>query len=313
MSFALCKYIFYDGKTQDLTPICTWVKIVKQGITFGGAMRRNRSIDIVWQSISTLFICIAIIGIQINYVFAADYKEKPVFEVGTPLKDAVEIAFPEFDVAYLNQLEKDDKLVFSSWPHCPACFVAAVLEEEGSESMILSVAVLQRDRNTVKQLAANEFKLDAFNWKNHIGLDLAPYRIRDKEFAFGVRISTSYRSDAHSSTWTTLHLFRLSGNKITRIFEKNVVGRSIEGGSNSRSKERSEDDGEEGKEDNNKDEVERFHNSTVHIDSLAPNGFYDLIVKTTKGEKSVKSKKVLQQERSIEKYRWSGTAYEKIK
>ena len=259
-------------------------------------MRRNRSIDIVWKLISTLFICIAVVGMQINCAVASE-------------DEAVEIAFPEFDVAYLNQLEKDDKLILSPWLHCTGCFVAAVLEEEGSESMILSVAVLQRDRNTVKQLAANEFKLDAINWKNRISLDLAPYRIRDKEFAFGVRISSSYRSDAHTSTWTTLHLFRLSSNKISRIFEQNVNGRSIEGGSIIRTEERSED----GSEEENEEVIEGLRNSTVHIGSLAPNGFYDLLVKTTKIEKSVKDKKVLQQEKSVEKYRWSGTAYEKIK
>ena len=266
-----------------------------------------------WASpMSRLFLQIvgvAAFCMQMNLAFAADDRGKPVSDGGASLKEDVEIAFPEFEVANLNKLAEDDKLVLSPWPHCPGCFVAAVLEEEDSESMTLSVAVLQRDRNTVKQLAANEFKLKDFNWKNSIRLDLAPYRIRDKEFAFGVRISTYYRSDAHTSSWTTLHLFRLSGNKIARIVTLDIDGSSIEGGSISRG----EDGSEDGKEGGDEEGTEGLHSSTVHIGPLAPNGFYDLIVKTTKGEKSVKSEKVLQQEKSVEKYRWSGTAYEKVK
>jgi hypothetical protein len=252
---------------------------------------------------------VAIFCMQMNFAVATDDWEKPVFDSGVSLKETVEIAFPEFEVDYLKKLAEDDKLILSLWSHCPGCLVAAVLEAEDSNTMTLSVSVLQREGNNVRQLAANEFKLDDFNWNNHIGLDFAPYRIRDKEFAFGVRISSNYRSDAHISSWTTLHLFRLSGNKISRIVKlQDMDGSSIEGPFF-----HGDDGSENDKEGNDEDRTERVFGSTVHIGPLAPNGFYDLIVKKTIKERNVRSEQILKQEKSVEKYRWRGTVYELVK
>ena len=167
---------------------------------------------------------------QMNFAVAADDWEKPAFDGGVSRKEAAQIAFPEFEIAYLDELAGEDNLALSSWSHCNACFVVAVLENEDLNSMTLSVAVLQRDRNTVKRLAASEFKLEEFNGHNYILFDLAPYRIRDNEFAFGVRITSSYESDAHIDSWSTLHLFRLSGDKIARIVGLGIYGTTIEPG-----------------------------------------------------------------------------------
>jgi hypothetical protein len=243
-----------------------------------------------------------------NPALAADDWQNPVFGGGISRITAIGLAFPEFDSADLVSLAGRDNVALAPWPHRPGCFIAAMLDKEDAEAMTLSVAILQRAGKTVQRIAFGEFKLEEFNWANYIYLDLAPYRIRDKEFAFGVRISTSYTSTAHSSTWSTLHLFRLQGDTITHIFDVAVNSDTIE---------KTYHDSEASPDSNSaapaENDVEEFSTATVHIGPVAKNGFNDLIVKTTKGEKSVDSEKILKQEKIVEKFRWNGTKYMLIK
>jgi hypothetical protein len=251
-------------------------------------MKSNGFKDFYRQSIFILIIIATMFTIQNNPIFAADNKKLPLFSGGVSRSDAVLIAFPEYEAEDLISLENNDNLVLELWPQRPGHFIAAMLDAESNETMTLTISILKRVGKTVKKIASNEFQLEEFNWSNRIQLDLAPYRIRSDEFAFGVRNSTSYRSDAHSSSWTTLSLFRLADDSLSRILKTSVNESSISSG---------------------EENVENFSKATVHIGPLAENGFYSLLVKTIKGERSVESEKIIQQKKTSNTFHWKDTQY----
>lgn len=239
------------------------------------------------QLIFVLIILAASCKMLFNLAFAADNWGALIFPGGISRIDATLIAFPEFNIPDLKSLGNHDKLVLSAWPYRPGHYIAAMLDSENTESMTLTVAILQRVGDTVKQMVINKLKLEELISPNSIQLDLAPYRIRDDEFAFGVRLSTTYYGGA-SSSWTTLHLFRLAENKITKILEIEANNRSNTRGEN----------------------TEIFSKSIVQMSPITENDFYDLIIKTTKGEELTESGKVIQQKKSSKTFYWNGVKYE---
>lgn len=121
-------------------------------------------------------------------------------------------------------------------------------------------------------------------WTVFVTLDLIPYRISDRETAFGVRVSNSYHSTARSSGTEALHLFRWRGDALAMVFADLTMESEYE---------IRQDVNGEGPEDEGT--TSRW---VVIVSKTKHRGFYDLLVR----EKSTKK---------TERWRWNGTAYAK--
>lgn len=242
-----------------------------------------------------LICCTALLSVEAQVAGGVEDWHTPLFKDGLSRSEAAQVAFPAISGEELDELATNNNLVIAPWSHRPGLYVAALLDVSGGEKssvggpVLLTVAVLKRVAEGVTRMAQGKHELEGIRWSNHLWLDLAPYRIHRDEIAFGVRLTTSYSSTSHSTAWTDLHLFRLAGEKITPIFETTVE-------SNSTLREPNDD-------------VTSFSKAVVIVGSVAANGFHDLIVKTTEGERSTENNKLIKQSVSEKHYRWNGTAY----
>lgn len=143
----------------------------------------------------------------------------------------------------------------------------------------LETAVL-RERNGELEIVAQsegvEPLADEPLYRVFVTLDLIPYRISDKETAFGVRVSNSYSSSARSSGTEGLHLYRWRGDKLTMVFADLM---------------------EQSHYDIPQD-TGSFSQWVVAVSKTKHRGFYDLLVREKKTKKT-------------ERWRWNGRAYAK--
>ncbi len=136
----------------------------------------------------------------------------------------------------------------------------------GLDKVPVEISIIKRDKNKFNVLAFKRVELmndltDAWHADIHdescFKLDLAPYQIRDNEYAVGIRQKFLRFFNGGSEESEILYLFRVEDKKIKMI--SNLV--TFE----------SDTDEEEGT---------YFDNSTVSVSMHKTNGFFDLIVKT---------------------------------
>ena len=118
-------------------------------------------------------------------------------------------------------------------------------------------------------------------WAVFVTPDVIPFRISDKETAFGVRVSNSYHSTARSSSSEALHLYRLHNGELTMIFADILSSTYVE----------------LAQDDSGDDDRTESHRVVI-VSKRKHNGFYDLLVRDRKTKKT-------------QTWRWNGTAYVK--
>ncbi len=145
------------------------------------------------------------------------------------------------------------------------------------------IAAVLRKRNGDYTLVARsegvEPLADEPLWSVFVTPDLIPFRISDKETAFGVRVSNSYHSTARSSSSEALHLYRLHDGELTMIFAEILASTNVE---------LAQDDS--GKDDRTESRRVVIVSKTKH------DGFYDLVVRDRKTKETTR-------------WRWNGSAY----
>lgn len=154
----------------------------------------------------------------------------PLFAQGPTGMAAVSAAVGDGANEFLVNAARNHQLAIAAWPHLPHHYVVALFEPaEGTadahQPVMLTVAVLRIKGPSIKVVAYGEEHFDDGNATSVIALDLAAYRIKKNETAFGVRVTESKLGAAYSEEVTLLHLFRIVGIDIAPVFHRLVEQR----------------------------------------------------------------------------------------
>lgn len=123
-------------------------------------------------------------------------------------------------------LERRSALL-APWPGGPrpGLWVAAAVAKsaasaDGSAADLLRVAIVERDGDGLRVLAAGEADALANEplWSVSLDLDGGRWPLPGGTPGVGVRLGTSYNSTARSSSTTALHLFRWQGRVLHPVF-----------------------------------------------------------------------------------------------
>ena len=179
-------------------------------------------------------------------------------------------------------LDENEKQVFSKWESGPTpnLYVGAIAASTNEDGLLSCIGVFRQTATGPVLLDSSlaQFEGNTPAWRYSITLDFAPYRLNDREIAFGVRYHNSYQSTAHGEASDTLYLYRFWNGRLYPIFNVMTLD---EGG--------------------NTDGTDEFsHHRIISMSTKKHNGFFDLIVK----EKETENTSVLY---------WDGSAYAKHK
>ncbi|WP_419687771.1 hypothetical protein ACN22W_26825 [Burkholderia theae] len=118
-------------------------------------------------------------------------------------------------------------LALAPWAHGPSMsgplwIVAALVQRPNDDvEAALWTGILTRDEQGFHLLASDRSErvdTSPLLWNASLAMDLVPYRISDRETAFGVRFDNNYTSTAHSDTTEILSLYRYAEGRVTPIF-----------------------------------------------------------------------------------------------
>ena len=153
------------------------------------------------------------------------------------------------------------------------------------EETTIVAAVVRKTANGFELVARSEGETPLTAEPAHVfdlELDLIPYRISDRDVAFGVRFENGYNSTARAAFTNALHLYRRDGDRLLPVFEAITFEQNLE---------KAQTDDEEG--------IETIVSSVVVVSRRKSKGFYDLILRQKKPKKSTT-------------YRWNGQRYEPL-
>ncbi len=118
-------------------------------------------------------------------------------------------------------------LALAPWAHGPSVsgplwIVAALVQLPNDDvEAELWTGILTRDEQGFHLLASDRSErvdTSPLLWNADLKTDLVPYRISDRETAFGVRFDNNYTSTAHSDTTEILSLYRYADDRVMPIF-----------------------------------------------------------------------------------------------
>ena len=189
---------------------------------------------------------------------------------------------PDEVMNLLDANEIADEPIWKPWPAGGKDLWVVAGVYGGHTDATIVAAVVRKTANGFELVARSEgeepLTVEPVNVFD-LELDLIPYRISDRDVAFGVRFENGYNSTARASFTNALHLYRRDGDRLVPVFEAITYDQDLE---------KAQTDEEEN--------LEVVVRSVVVVSHRKSKGFYDLIVRQKKPKKSTT-------------YRWNGTRY----
>lgn len=198
-----------------------------------------------------------------------------------------------------------DQLKVKEWKHVPRSLVmlySPEVQKKGDSDMFtdykLVIAVLQEIDGQLSVVARGEELGERLRDSSGFTLDLAAYEIGDKNFAIGIRGSSSYSSTNYSNESTDLTLYRVDKGKIVPILSMQAASEHVE-----------KFDASSGKDF--EDAPMSESKSILVMDKAKTREFYNILVKTTekKGKSSEMDAGKFKTSKTTVTYVWDGAKY----